>query len=329
LTLKLTLHVGLPKTATTTIQHVMETAKPRLAERGVLYPLTTKLQSELVQRAQLRRLLGVSGAGSLMEAMGWVGDEVRVFSPDRIIFSSERMSLVGPGALVRMHNAMAACLPEVHEVRVLAYVRDPVSWATSLCQQRLKMGTTRLADFIADPWPRSLETILSKFVDRYGLAAVTVRHMHRDHLVNGKVVDDFLMATDLAGFPVPGPETVLNQALTLHGAQVADVMASLLPRGWRQGARKRAFRRVLQAIEGPRFVLPIATQERIIEASRSDVDYIRKTWGLDLRSRLVEPPNEPELEEEAVLKLALSLVEEVQQAVAEDEGPDEDEDDGT
>ena len=94
----------------------------------------------------------------------------------------------------------------------------------------------------------------------------------------------------------------------------------------REGARKRAFRRVLQAIEGPRFVLPLVAQERIIEASRSDVDYVRRNWGLDLQPRLVEPPKEPELEEEAVLKLALALVDEVLQAVAEEEGPDEDED---
>jgi hypothetical protein len=323
--LKLTLHVGLPKTATTTIQHVMETAKPRLAERKVLYPLTTKLQTELVQRAQLRQLVGATGAGSLPEAVNWMADEVRALRPEQIIFSSERMSLASPGAIARMHAAMAAGLPEIDEIRVLAYVRDPIIWATSLCQQRLKMGTTRLAEFVADPWPRSLEEILSKFVDRYGKSAVTVRHMHPDHLVNGKVVDDFLNAVGLAGFPVSGPETVLNRSLTLHGVQVADVMAQLLPRGQREGARKRAFRSVLQAVEGPRFVLPLVAQERIIEASRSDVDYVRKNWGLDLRPRLVEPPKEPELEEEAVLKLALGLVDEVLRVVAEEEGSDEDE----
>jgi hypothetical protein len=326
--LKLTLHVGLPKTATTTIQHVMETAKPRLAKRGVLYPLTTKLQTEVVQRAQLRQLVGLTGAGSLPEAMGWVADEVRALRPELIVFSSERMSLASPGAMARMHAALTSSLPEVDDIRVIAYVRDPIIWATSLCQQRLKMGTTRLAEFVADPWPRSLEVILSKFVDRYGLAAVTVRHMHPDHLVNGKVVDDFLTTIGLAGFSVPGPETVLNRALTLHGVQVADVMAQLLPRGLREGARKRAFRRVLQSVEGPRFVLPIAAQERIIEASRSDVDYVRKNWGLDLRPRLVAPTTEPELEEEAVLKLALALEDEVLRVVAEEEGPDED-DDGT
>jgi hypothetical protein len=324
--LKLVLHVGLPKTATTTIQHVMETAKPRLAERGVVYPLTTKLQTEVVQRAQLRHLVGLTGAGSLPEAMGWVADEVHARRPDLIVFSSERMSIASPGAMARMHAALMASLPEIDDIRVLAYVRDPIIWATSLCQQRLKVGATRLADFLADPWPRSLEVILSKFVDRYGLEAVTVRHMHPDHLVNGKVVDDFLTAIGLAGFPVPGPETVLNQALTLHGAQVADVMASLLPRSSREGTRKQAFRRVLQGVEGPRFVLPLAAQERIVEASRSDVDYVRKNWGLDLTPRLVEPPKEPELDEEAVLKLALALVDEVLRLVAEEEGPDEDED---
>jgi len=116
--------------------------------------------------------------------------------------------------------------------------------------------------------------------------------------------------------------------LTLHGAQVADILAGRLPRGLREGVRKPLIRRLLQRIEGPRFVLPRDAQERIIAASSTDVEYVRANWGLDLRPKLVEPPEEPELAEEAVLTLALALVEEVEQVVAEEEGPDED-DDGT
>lgn len=65
--LKLTLHGGLPKTATTTIQHVLDATKPALSERGVLYPGTTRTQLELVQRTQLRSLEGQTGPGSLEE----------------------------------------------------------------------------------------------------------------------------------------------------------------------------------------------------------------------------------------------------------------------
>lgn len=326
--MQLILHVGLPKTATTTIQHVMDASKSLLVERGVLYPVTTKTQMELVRRTQFRQREGETGPGSLGEAMGWVAEEARVARPERIVLSCERMILVSAGSVARMQAAVATWLPEVDEIRVLAYVRDPISWATSLCQQRLKMGTARLAEFAADPWPLGLEDMLSKYVLRYGLEAVGLRHLHPEHLANGNVVDDFMAAIGLPGFVVPGPAPVLNRSLTLHGAQVADILAGRLPRGLREGVRKPLIRRLLQRIEGPRFVLPRDAQERIIAASSTDVEYVRANWGLDLRPKLVEPPEEPELAEEAVLTLALALVEEVEQVVAEEEAPDED-DDGT
>jgi hypothetical protein len=322
--MQLVLHIGLPKTATTTIQHVLESLKPELAARGVLYPGTTRSQLELVQRSQFRQTERQTGPGSLAEAMGWLADEVRAVGPERVILSCERMSLVTPGSVARLQEAVATWLPQVRDVRVLAYVRDPVSWATSLCQQRLKQGTTRLSRFAADPWPLGLEALLGKYVRRYGRDAVTVRHLHPAYLTGGNVVDDFLAAVGPAGFVAPGPPPVLNRSLTRHGAQVADLLAELLPRGQREGLRKHTLRRLLQAIEGPRFVLPREVQARIVAASQGDVDYVRRLWGLDLRPTLVEPPDDPDLEEAAVLALALDVVEQVKRVVVEDEGPQDD-----
>lgn len=331
--MKLILHVGLPKTATTTIQYVMQTAKPELAAQGVLYPVTTKLQTRLVERSQLRELIGVTGPGSLDEALGWVVDEVREHRPEKIVISSERMSLISPGALARLHKAFRKHLPEFDDISILAYVRDPITWGTSLCQQRLKMGTTRLEEFMANPWPRSLEEILSKYVDRYGREAVTVRHMHPDHMINRSVIDDFMAMTGLTGLFTPGPVPTLNKAMTLHGAQVADVVALHMPRGTRKGPRKPLIRRLLPAIPGPRFVLPREVQARIVEASRGDVDYIRRHWDLDIQPIPMEPPDAPGLGEAEVTALALALIKEVQEtALAEEKRADaeaEEDEDGT
>lgn len=315
--MQLILHVGLPKTATTTIQHVMDSMKPALAEQGVLYPGTTAAQMELVRRSQFHHLDSHSGEGSLAEALGWVAEEIRAARPDRVVLSCERMVLVTPGAVTRMQRAIATWLPEVREVRVLAYVRDPVDWATSLCQQRLKMGTSRLAAFEADPWPLGLEAMLQKYVDAYELEAVTLRHLRHDRLLNGNVVDDFLAAIGLPGFAVPGIAPTLNRALTLHGAQVADKLAEMVPRGKRQGGRKRLYRKKLQAIEGPRFVLRQEVQARIVAASASDRDYVNRLWGVELGHDPVPAPDAPRLDAAEVRARALQLIDEVERRVAE------------
>ena len=321
--MELILHIGLPKTATTTIQHVLDSAKPELAARGVLYPGTTRSQLELVGRSQQRQTEAKGGPGSLDEAMGRVAEEIRALWPERVVLSCERMSLVSPGSVARLQRAIRHLLPEVREVRVLAYLRDPIDWATSLCQQRLKMGTTRLAEFVADPWPIGLEGVLAKYVDRYGREAVALRHLRPDRLVNSNVVDDFMAAIGLPGFAVPGPAPMLNRSLSQPGAQVADLMAGLMPRGQRDGVRKHALRRLLQGIEGPRFVLPRAAQARILAASRGDLDYIRRLWGLELGADLAEPPDAPELGQEAVMALALAITEALERAVAVEEGQDD------
>jgi hypothetical protein len=315
--MQLILHVGLPKTATTTIQHVLDTAKAELCAQGVLYPGTTKTQMELVRRSQFGRLDNPTGEGSLGEAIGWLAEEIRAVRPQRVVLSCERMILVTAGAVARLQRALASGLPEVTEVRVLAYVRDPIGWATSLCQQRLKMGTTRLEEFTANPWPLGLQELLSKHVGAYGLDAVTLRYLHPDHLVNGNVVDDFMEVIGLPGFAASVPAPVLNRSLSQQGALVADVLAGLVPRGQRSGRRKRLYRRMLQAIEGPRFVLPHEVQEKIVAASRADLEHIRACWGLEIQPARTEPVDVPELDARAALAMATQIMEEVERAVAD------------
>ena len=45
--MKLTLHVGLPKTATTFVQHTLSAEKVRLAEAGVVYPSDSLVHHDL------------------------------------------------------------------------------------------------------------------------------------------------------------------------------------------------------------------------------------------------------------------------------------------
>lgn len=314
--MKLTLHVGLPKTATTTIQHVLEAVKPQLAERGVLYPGTTATQLELVRRTQFDRVGSSTAAGSLGEAVERLAVEVRALRPDQVVLSCEHMSLVPARAVARLKQVLEARLPEVREVGVLCYVREPIGFATSLCQQRLKSGTVSLSGFAADPWPFSLRQLLGKHVDCYGQDAVRLRYLHPDHLVHGSVVDDFLAAIGVTGVEVPVPVPVLNRSLSQDGALVADALAGLVPRAQRSKGRNPLYKRMLEAIEGPRFVLPKEVQARIIDASRADVEHIRRCWGLEIVPEPVELVGMPGIDATAALAMAGRIVAEADRLLA-------------
>lgn len=307
--MKLTLHVGLPKTATTTIQHVLEASKPALAVRGVLYPGTTAGQLDLVRRAQFDRSGSSTAEGSLGAAVERLAAEIREQRPEQVVLSCEHMSLVPARAMMRLKQVLLERLPEVRAISALCYVREPVGFATSLCQQRLKSGTARLAESAGAPWPFSLRDILSKHIACFGRDAVEVRHFHPAQMVNGNVVDDFLSAIGLRGFPLEVPIPVLNPSLTQTGALVADALAELVPRDQRRGGCKVAYKRMLEAVEGSRFVLPTAVQLRIIEESRTDLSFIRREFGLEIVPELVAPEVLPGIDGTAARDMAQEIVE--------------------
>lgn len=319
--MKLTLHVGLPKTATTTIQHVLEASKPALAARGVLYPGTTAGQLDLVRRAQFDRSGSSTAEGSIGAAVERLSAEIREQRPEQVVLSCEHMSLVPARALMRLKQVLLERLPEVRDIGVLCYLREPVGFATSLCQQRLKAGTTRLAEFAAAPWPFSLRDILSKHTACFGRDAVEVRHFHPARMVNGNVVDDFLSAIGLLGFPLEVPVPVLNPSLTQAGALVADALAELVPRDQRHGGYKPVYKRMLEAVEGPRFVLPTAVQLRIIAEARSDLEFIRREFGLEILPEPVAHEIPPGLDAAAARNLAQGIVETARRQVAANRGP--------
>jgi hypothetical protein len=274
--MRLTLHVGLPKTASTTIQHVLETSQAALAQAGVVYPGSTALHLGLVRQVQSGR---DADAARTIDAMA---EEARAAGAEHLLLSCEHMSLMPERAMLRLKALFEAGLPGLRETRVLAYVREPIGFATSLCQQRLKAGTTRLATFQDAPWPLRPLPLIMKQVRTYGRDAVELRQLDPKHLVGGTVVDDIFAAIGLAGLRPPMPVPVLNPSLSHQGAMVADALAGFVPREERSDVQRRTFKRLLEAIPGERFVLPVAVQQAIIAASRRDLQGIRSHFGLHI-----------------------------------------------
>lgn len=274
--MRLTLHVGLPKTATTTVQHVLEGSKPLLAAKGIVYPGSTATHLGLVRQVQSGR---IEDAERTLDAMA---EEARDAGAEHVLVSCEQMSLMPDRAVVRLKELFEARLPGLREIRVLVYVREPIGFATSLCQQRLKAGTTRLAAFEANPWPLRLLPLVMKQVRTFGRDAVQLRSLHPEHLVGGTVADDVFSAIGLEGLRPKEPVPVLNRSLSHQGALVADALAALLPRDQRSLVQRRVFKRQLEAIPGERFVLRDAVQRAIIKASRRDLESLRSLFGLEI-----------------------------------------------
>jgi hypothetical protein len=297
--MELTLHVGLKKTATSTLQATLHLAKPQLAARGLLVPGSPDAHHRLARRLR-------DGAG-VAQALRPILDDIAETGPDRVLVSSEHLvSLPGP-AVEALRGRLERHLPEAR-VRVLAYVREPVAFATSMAQQNVKNGVIRLAEAYAAPWRFPIAEWLETYIRVFGREAVVVRRFDQDAMVGGHIVGDVLATVGIAD-GLPGVEVPRrNLSLSLEGVMVADALAGLRPGDSRRKYGKNLYRRPLSRIAGSRFVLPADVQERVIADSAADMAWLNAEFGLDIRPRRVTDHPVPTITEAMALARAQAIV---------------------
>lgn len=280
--MKLTLHVGLPKTATTFVQHTLTANKVRLAEAGVVFPGTSLQHHDipkLVERVAAGRLKYRRPLDLLLAAFA---REVAASEREHVLISSEYLIETPPAALALMDEVLHQHFPALREIRVLCYVREPIAFATSFCQQVVKSAHQRLEDFYRNPWPLNLRDCLARLGGEFGRDAIRVRNFHPDALKDGDVLADFVDALGIQDWSITPPERLLNQALSSEGLQIADALAVLRPVEDRRRQFRRLYRRQLEAIPGKKFVLPSDVQTRVIERSRQDLAMLKAEFGIEL-----------------------------------------------
>jgi hypothetical protein len=281
--MKLTLHVGLPKTATTFVQHTLSAEKAWLAERGVIYP------GDSLEHHDLPKLVGLVAAGRLKYLrpldllLAGFASEVAGSGRDHVLISSEYLIETQPAELALLDEKLRQHFPALREVRVLCYVREPIAFSTSFCQQVVKSAHQRLSQFYETPWPLNLRDCLSHHVGQFGREAVDLRKFHPDSLKNGDILDDFLDALGVDGQGLNRQRGSLNTALTDQAVQIADALAAIRPLKDRRRRYRRDYRRMLEAIEGDRFVLPEAVQDRVIAMSGDDLAMLKQDFGIELQ----------------------------------------------
>lgn len=205
--MKLLLHIGPPKTGSTSIQYALEENRDRLARAGILQftapgggpPLRAlgarfSADEALSRHPFTRRFSGPAEVRD-WSALAWqaLSAQVAQSDADLCILSSEHFSYgIDTPAFV-------AALSELFsDITVIAYARDPLSFYHSRLQQYLR-GARPLAQL---PMPADFSFGLRRMVETYadliGPGQVILRNFARTNLVDGDVVRDF--AAQLARF---------------------------------------------------------------------------------------------------------------------------------
>lgn len=176
------MHVGLPKTGTTSIQAALEGTAEELSGHGVLFPGGSCQAQRLAafdllgQRVRGGNALAVAGAFGRMVA------EIDDYDGDQVIISQEELGLARPRHVRRVARALSR-----HEVFVVVGVRDLGRTLVSAWQQGVLMGDTaswqEFVEGVRDPTRGDIRTGASfglrhdvfRVLDTWGVGAAPDR----------------------------------------------------------------------------------------------------------------------------------------------------------
>ncbi len=281
------LHIGLPKTGTTYLQHVLWASRGRLGTAGVLVPGQAKMDQSfavwdlLGRRARDGEQPGVAGSwGALVAA-------ARSWSGSTVVVSEELLAAANPRQASRAVRAFAPA-----RVRVVVTVRDLARVVVAAWQQELVKGRSWTLDEFAasvrDPaesattagisfWLRQdVARVLDVWEQAVPRADVRLVTLPPAGSGQGLLLDRFCAATDLPRDRVDDAQDAANESV---GAAEAEVLRRLNERlagklNERQHVRvvKRVVQPALQARGAERIGFPAEHQQWLLDTARGTVE---------------------------------------------------------
>lgn len=246
----LLLHIGMPKTGTTSLQRALTKARHTLRAQGVLYPESPGLPDhpllslscvgdpDSMPRLARPHMRGLPARPRIAIFRDELDREIETAGCDRVIMVAESLWLTLRAA--DEVQALADFLrPRFRKIDVLAYLRRPDEFAASMYGQTLREGFIRPPTLpVAPAGPRPLDAVLGQWEAAFGPGSVSVRLYERAALKDGDIVRDFAdcAGIDLAAAGVDGGPRH-NPSLSHAGQMVLLEMAERLglQRGWQQG----------------------------------------------------------------------------------------------
>lgn len=275
------IHIGTPKTGTTSIQHAMFSNRKRLRSEfqinypdlehnhwGVLLPFTTYERYPPLQRHIFRRLGDLKKYERLGKAYikeletSAARYSTHVLSAEQLCHHADRASLVA------FHDFLSRL---GHRIQVILYIRHPVEAISSNISQWLRSGQGDLASYSLDD---TLTPAIQKYVSVFGAENVIIRRFGRQYFVGGELIDDF--TTLIHGLPISLEATYLNGSLTGPAAYLAELSYSIAP----IHSGRRALDKWFESIPGPKFHAPRYIAERVLQTHRVGLAYLESEFGV-------------------------------------------------
>jgi hypothetical protein len=319
------LHIGLPKTGTTSIQNCMFAQRAKLLSEykyqyggwnanhsdmlSLLFHPAADQDPNLIARGmancELRAAVRQQQANRFRKELKKAREAI-------FVLSAEKASSFTCKAISDLVDFLADSAASLN--KVVCYVRDPVKYATSLAQQRMKTNAT-LDQIRRKPPLPMFRKKLEPWLDVLGKDILVVRVFEEAIAGPGGLLGDFLMAIGLTSDALEASEVDMqaNQSMSMEMALLVDAVNKVRPLIQNghvsPGRSPQDVNQLLRAIPGSPFTLGRETENRIQAESKDDVSWLETTFDIHLPSqskRRLYPP-EAKWSEETRRRLGLLL----------------------
>jgi hypothetical protein len=290
----ITIHIGLHKTGTTSIQATLFRNRDRLKGRGVNYFGLNENHSETLYPLFLtephlyrqNRLAGIDtpqkAARKNAATEKALRRELGNASGQRFIISGEDLSLLSREGVARLR----ALFSPYGDLRIVVYVRDPYDVITSAFQARLRLGET-YDQIIAAP-PNPGYGFIRPFIEEFGRDQVDIRIFDPARFAGGNLISDFLAA---AGAPAELPREIeivrANEAVSNEAAFLIHEINKQHRQRDRSSpnpARAPNLADILETVPGAPFVCPPEAMAAAAPLFADDLRWLRGVLGEDIFS---------------------------------------------
>ncbi|MBJ3775121.1 hypothetical protein [Acuticoccus mangrovi] len=293
----LTLHIGHPKTGTSSIQATFQQNAAVLGTAGVYYFDKNRNHHPIgrVFHGGSPTNPGRDKFDRGMWDLFW--KEIEATKHPRALVTSEVFIRLTPAETKE-------CIAKFHtvakEVDVLLYVRHPISYASSAACQGVRSGKA-LAVSIAEPRVLPFRELIRRWSDAAGEDHFKVRPFDRAQMANGDVIDDILDTMGLLDLASRLKKVRSNEGLSVMGIHLLDRALNMYAPGRMLPLDSL---RPFDAVGGPKYVLPEEALEKVREQSAPELAFLKEKYGIVLPEPRDVPSPPPNLDEETMNSLA-------------------------
>jgi hypothetical protein len=279
------LHIGFPKTATTSLQLGLKANRARLEAAGLLYPLVDRDFKQRYLKFLVSKHQESRQADPVLRRLA----ECISSHPDKhVLLSCEEltnlyMSDFSDRSLARLYDFLRTL---TSDIRLIAYVRNPAEFYISMMQEKLK----RSAGIVA---PESFRVrfadILAQYEKVFQVKAI-VRNFTRSELIGQDIITDFfaqfadLFTIDLAAWD----RLEANEALTPETLFVLDLAHRAAPEPQPRRTRRkevegfwRNLQRIARSLDNTgKPTLFRAAAEAVLQANEEDGRALAQRYGV-------------------------------------------------